>query len=131
MARQTDIMIRIPVAALLVSLLLGAGAVAQPKNQAPFEPSLMRLSEVLGSLHYLGGLCAQPAPKWRELMEKLIVAEAPSEERKAQLTASFNRGYRSFSSIYSTCTDSAKTAFERYRAEGEKLAGETATRFGN
>jgi uncharacterized protein (TIGR02301 family) len=119
----------------LLAAVLGASmasvAHSQPQNQPPFEPSLMRLSEVLGSLHYLKNLCGEPGPQWRELMEKLITAEAPTEARKAQFIASFNRGYRSFASIYSTCTDQAATAFERYRAEGEKLAGETATRFGN
>lgn len=124
-------MIRTFLFAATLSCAMATGAFAQAKNQAPFEPSLLRLSEVLGSLHYLKNLCAEPGTKWRELMEKLIVAEAPNDERKAQFIANFNRGYRSFSSIYSTCTDSAASAFERYRAEGEKLAGETAARFGN
>lgn len=118
---------------LPASLLTIAILTSTPLRAAepPFEPSLLRLSEVLGSLHYLSALCGQEEPQWRELMEKLIAAEAPDEARKARFTASFNRGYRSFASVYTTCTASARTAMQRYQTEGKELAGQTAARFGN
>lgn len=116
-------------AALVVCAATGP---ATAQTQAPpFEPALLRLSELLGALHYLRNLCGEPGTQWRDLMGKLIAAEATTDARKAQFTASFNRGYRSFASSYSTCTSSAVAAFERYRAEGEKLADQTAARFGN
>lgn len=113
--------------------LAAAMALSAPTQAAegPFEPSLLRLSEVLGSLHYLDGLCGKPNPQWRELMEKLLAAEAPDDERRARFIARFNRGYRSFASVYSGCTPSAEAAMARYRQEGEELASQTAARFGN
>lgn len=120
---------------LLASPVLSQPASPTPApraaQQAPFEASLLRLSEVLGSLHYLGNLCGSPGSQWRDMMEKLVAAEAPDEARKARFVASFNRGYRSFAGIYSSCTDSAVASFDRYKAEGETLANETASRFGN
>jgi uncharacterized protein (TIGR02301 family) len=120
--------------AFCLALLLSTAAAtpALPQNQAPFEASLMRLSEVLGSLHYLRNLCGGTSDtQWRDYMQRLLEAESPNDSRRAQLTASFNRGYRSFASIYTSCTDSAAAALERYRAEGEALSRETASRFGN
>ena len=123
-------MIRRTLPAFLLVAVLTAGSPARPA-EAPFEPSLLRLSEVLGSLHYLNTLCKENGPQWRSLMEKLNAAEAPDEARKARFIASFNRGYRSFASVYTTCTASAKTALQRYRSEGQELASQTAARFGN
>jgi uncharacterized protein (TIGR02301 family) len=123
-------MSRLTLSALLVAATLALSGPAS-SAEAPFEPALMRLSEVLGSLHYLHNLCGEPGTQWRALMEKLIAAEAPDEARKARFIASFNRGYRSFASVYATCTDSAAAALQRYRTEGEQLAGQTAARFGN
>ncbi|MBS9719954.1 TIGR02301 family protein [Tianweitania sp. BSSL-BM11] len=123
-------MIRSTLPVLLLAATLGAASPVRAA-EAPFEPSLLRLSEVLGSLHYLDTLCKQDGPQWRGLMEKLVAAEAQDEARKARFIASFNRGYRSFASVYTTCTASAKTALQRYRNEGQELASQTAARFGN
>ena len=64
-------------------------------------------------------------------MEKLISSENPDAERKAKFIASFNRGYRSFQSSYSSCTPSAIEAINRYTAEGERISSEIAGRYGN
>jgi uncharacterized protein (TIGR02301 family) len=57
--------------------------------------------------------------------------EDPEPARRARFIASFNRGYRSFDSIYTTCTDSAVEAIERYMLEGETLTKEIAAKYGN
>ncbi len=121
---------RLTLPALFLAISLSAPPTARAA-EAPFEPALMRLSEVLGSLHYLDNLCGQEKTRWRGLMEKLLTAEAPDDARKARFVANFNRGYRSFASVYSGCTDSAQAALMRYRNEGEDLASQTAARFGN
>ena len=51
--------------------------------------------------------------------------------RRARLTASFNRGYRSFETSYAACTSSALAAIARYMREGEALTRDTAARYGN
>lgn len=118
--------------AMLVLLLATAGAPAQaPAAEAAFEPKLMRLAEVLGSLHYLRNLCGEQGNQWRDEMEKLLAAENPDPARRARFVASFNRGYRSFDEIYATCTASAAQAINRYMKEGETLSRDIASRFGN
>lgn len=99
--------------------------------QSPFEPQLMRLAEILGSLHYLRNLCGEEGQEWRDRMEALLQAEDPDEKRRARFVARFNRGYRSYAGTYSSCTASAVEAIARYMKEGEALSRDTASRFGN
>src|SRR5690606_737608 len=99
--------------------------------EAAYEPELMRLAELLGSLHYLRDLCGDPAPTWRDQMEALLTSENPPPDRRARLVARFNSGFRSFDSIYTSCTPSAVEAIERYMLEGETLSRDIATKFGN
>ena len=118
---------------MLVLTLAASTALAAPARaaEAPFEPGLMRLAEVLGSLHFLRNLCGEKGTQWRAEMEKLIQAENPSPERRARFIASFNRGYRSFDGTYTACTPSATEAISRYMKEGEALSRDIASRFGN
>ncbi|BCG95929.1 TIGR02301 family protein [Mesorhizobium sp. 131-2-1] len=99
--------------------------------EAPFEPGLMRLAEVLGSLHFLRNLCGEKGDQWRVEMEKLLASENPDPERRARFIASFNRGYRSFGGTYTQCTASATEAISRYMKEGETLSRDIASRYGN
>jgi uncharacterized protein (TIGR02301 family) len=117
----------------LAALALAAVTFTGPARavDAPFEGGLLRLSEVLGSLHFLRNLCGEKGDTWRAEMEKLVASENPDPERKAKLYASFNRGYRSFESSYSTCTASATEAISRYMKEGETLTRDIALRYGN
>jgi uncharacterized protein (TIGR02301 family) len=98
---------------------------------APYEPGLMRIAEVMGSLHFLRNLCGDKGDRWRQTMERLLAAENPAPERKARFIASFNRGYRTFESTYTSCTASATEAISRYTLEGENLARDLASRYGN
>jgi uncharacterized protein (TIGR02301 family) len=119
---------------MLVALALFVAATAPLPARAadgPFESGLLRLSEVLGSLHFLRNLCGEKGDKWRAEMEKLLATENPSDTRRARFIASFNRGYRSFEGVYTACTASATEAIRRYMTEGEKLTREISTRYGN
>lgn len=118
----------IAVATLAAALLGGQPAQAA---ESPFEGRLMRLAEILGSLHYLRNLCGEAGQEWRVRMSELIEAENPDEARRVRFVASFNRGYRSFEGTYATCTESAIEAISRYMKEGEDLTRDTASRFGN
>ncbi|MGF7006101.1 TIGR02301 family protein [Aminobacter sp. BE322] len=119
---------------ILFALTLAAsGSLAVPARavEAPFEPGLMRLAEVMGSLHFLRNLCGEKGTQWREQMEKLLQSENPTPERRARFIASFNRGYRSFEGTYTACTASATEAISRYMKEGETLSRDIASRYGN
>ncbi|MDI7861121.1 TIGR02301 family protein [Rhizobiaceae bacterium n13] len=107
--------------------------IAPQEKPAPYDDRLIRLSEILGSVHYLRNLCnPEKEDGWRAAMQQLLDKETSNEpKRRAQLTAAFNRGYRSFASVYTTCTAAAVVAEERYRNEGATLATEIAARFGN
>ncbi|MCV3240121.1 TIGR02301 family protein [Mesorhizobium sp. ZC-5] len=118
-------------AILACCLTLAATAGTARAAEAPFEGRLMRLAEVLGSLHYLRNLCGEAGDKWRGQMEKLLAAENPDPTRRAKFIANFNRGYRSFDEIYVNCTPSATEAISRYMKEGEALTREIAGRYGN
>jgi uncharacterized protein (TIGR02301 family) len=118
------------VMAIAAAPLTAAPAVAA-SAEAPFEQPLMRLAEVLGSLHYLRNLCGETGNQWRGEMEQLLASENPQAERRARFVASFNRGYRSFDGVYVTCTASATEAISRYMKEGEALSRDIATRYGN
>ena len=80
-------------------------AVANPPGPVPYDRDLQRLSEILGSLHFLRAICgSNEGQKWRIEAQAMIDAEAPAGERREQMIASFNRGYRAFEQSYRTCT---------------------------
>jgi uncharacterized protein (TIGR02301 family) len=122
---------RIGSAAALAALLLAGGPKVAGATDGPFEPGLLRLSEVLGSLHFLRNLCGETGEAWRAEMQGLLDSEKPDEARRARFVASFNRGYRSFEGSYTSCTPAAREAIRRYMDEGERLARDIALRYGN
>ena len=81
---------------------------------------------------YLRAICgANEGPKWRNEMQALIDAEAPSGGRRRKIVASFNRGYRGFQQTYRSCTPAADIAIRRYLDEGAKIAREITARYAN
>lgn len=118
-------------AVMLVAMML-AVAPAQSQSAAPFDGDLQRLAEILGALHYLRALCgSNEGQKWREQMEALVEAEAPSGPRRQQMVASFNRGYRGFQQTYRSCTPAADIAIRRYLDEGARIARDITARYAN
>ena len=120
---------------LILCLVLSASLAAPARaidSGALFEAELQRLSEILGALHYLRAVCgANDGAKWRNEMQALIDAEAPSGERRRKIVASFNRGYRGFQQTYRTCTPAADLAIRRYLDEGAKIARDITARYAN
>ena len=104
-----------------------------PQDQpAPYDHDLQRLSEILGALHFLRGICgSNEGQKWRDEAQTLIDAEAPTGDRHDQMVASFNRGYRGFQQSYRACTPAADTVIRRYLEEGAKLARDITARYAN
>lgn len=114
-------------------LIIVALAAAPPVRAAEtgYDERLLRLSEVLGSLHFLRNLCGDPGNQWRERMEAILLSENPEPERRARIIARFNRGYRAYAQGYTTCTDAAVTAIDLYMKEGEALSRDIVARFAN
>lgn len=99
---------------------------------APFDGELQRMSEILGALHYLRGVCGNnEGNKWRSEMQALVDAETPSGERRARMIAAFNRGYNGFQQTYRTCTPAANTAIRRHVEEGARISRDLTARYAN
>jgi uncharacterized protein (TIGR02301 family) len=118
-------------AALIVFACLSGPARTQDAA-APFDGDLQRLAEILGTLHYLRGICgSNEGGKWRNEMQALIDAETPSGDRRARMIAGFNRGYNGFQQTYRTCTPAASVAIRRYIEEGSKISRDLTARYAN
>lgn len=112
-------------AAILACIVLGfaSNAGRAASDLKPYDEKLMRLSEILGAVHYLRELCgANEGQYWRERMRELTEAEGSTALRRAKLARAFNQGYRSYSRTYNTCSPSAQTAITRFLTEGTELS---------
>ena len=119
----------------LAAALLSAPAPLQAQSAAteaaPFEPQLMRLSEIFGALHFLRPLCGeQDQPSWREQMSRFLDAETIDENRRRRFIERFNQGYRGFSAVYRECTEAASLAMAQYLSEGEVIITDVTSRYG-
>ena len=118
----------------VIACLLSSPLRAQSTGDAaaPFDGDLQRLAEILGTLHYLRGICgSNEGGKWRNQMQALIDAETPSGDRRARMIAGFNRGYNGFQQTYRTCTPAALVAIRRYIEEGSKISRDLTARYAN
>jgi uncharacterized protein (TIGR02301 family) len=105
-------------------------AAPAPEPPAAYEGPLLRLSELMGALHYLRGLCGAPdAGMWRQRMTALLDSESGDEARKSRLAGAFNRGYRTYQQTYRSCNASANAVIASYVGEGQKIARDIETRF--
>ena len=110
----------------------GLGPSRAQDAAAPFDGDLQRLAEILGTLHYLRGICgSNEGPKSRNEMQALIDAETPSGDRRARMIAGFNRGYNGFQQSYRICTPAAAVAIRRYIEEGSKISRDLTARYAN
>jgi uncharacterized protein (TIGR02301 family) len=105
--------------------------IAPPTQVVPYDAALLRLAEIMGSLHFLRQLCdGEGSSSWRDQMTALLDAEQPDDQRRARLVDRFNRGFEAFRSVYRGCTDSARLTITRYQDEGSVLAAEIGARYG-
>src|ERR1700741_4694917 len=118
---------------LTVLIVISACLAGPARGQdaaAPFDGDLQRLAEILGTLHYLRGICGtNEGGKWRNQMQALIDAETPSGDRRARMIAGFNRGYNGFQQTYRTCTPAASVAIRRYIEEGSRISRDLTARY--
>lgn len=98
---------------------------------SPYEPDLLRLAEIMGSLAYLRDLCGGPeAAGWRDKMAALLESEGRSPARKERLAGAYNRGFRAYALTHRACSPTAEEATARLGLDGEKLSRALAGRFG-
>ena len=93
------------------------------QDDKPYDNKLLRLSEILGAIHYLRELCgAGEGQVWRKQMKEIIDSEGTTAIRRAKLVKGFNKGYRGYRRTYRTCTEPAKTAIDRFMDEGVAIS---------
>lgn len=120
---------RAGLAALALACLAAQAPAHAQIDSRPYDEKLLRLSELLGAIHYLRELCgATDGQLWRERMRELIDADgAGSALRRSRLTKSFNTGYRSYRRSYQTCSSTAQATLNRFMAEGLELSETLST----
>ncbi|WP_455466570.1 TIGR02301 family protein [Bartonella sp. B39] len=116
---------------ILINIIFLTLTPAFAQQSPPYETKLLRLAEILGSLHYLQNLCSTPTNKWYGYMNALIEAEQPMPQRRAYFYEAFNGAYRAFSENYHHCTQSAIEANQRYIKEGRALSESLLTNYNN
>jgi uncharacterized protein (TIGR02301 family) len=118
------------VSVLCLTLLPGM-ARAETVEPPPYEDQLLRLSEILGAVHYLRQLCgAGEGNLWRDEMQALIDSEGLDPTRRARFVDRFNRGYESYRAVYRTCTPAATETIGLYMDEGARIARDITSRYG-
>ena len=114
----------VPILALLHPAILTADlARAASEDVKPYDEKLLRLSEILGAVHFLRELCgADEGQRWRQQMADLVEADGGTGLRRVRLTNGFNKGYRGYRRTYQTCNSSAQSQLTRFLAEGADVA---------
>lgn len=111
----------------LAAILLFANSIPSTAqlstDDRPYDDKLLRLSEILGAIHYLRELCgAREGQTWRNQMRDLIELEGTTAIRRAKLVKGFNKGYRGYRRTYRSCTEPARIAIDRFMDEGATIA---------
>ena len=109
--------------AILVLSVPQPGFAQLSADDRPYDDKLLRLSEILGAVHYLRELCgAREGQIWRDQMKDLVDSEGTTAIRRAKLVQGFNKGYRGYRRTYRSCTEPAKLAIDRFMEEGAAIA---------
>jgi uncharacterized protein (TIGR02301 family) len=107
-----------------------APAPAAAPEPPPYEPQLLRLSELMGALSYLRDLCGLgDGAKFRAEMTALLESDPEISARRDVLAGAFNRGFRDYELTYRTCTPIADAIVTRFLDESSRLAAEVANRY--
>lgn len=105
-------------AALCVALSTGTAA---QSSQARRE--LVRLSEILGSLHHLRGNCLRSEHnEWQQSYQRLLRLQNPGTGLKHEMNQAFNSGYNYYHRNYPSCDPNAAQVARDLAREGERLS---------
>ena len=66
-------------ASVFLSVFAVQIATAEPSDP-PYQEKLERLSEIIGSVHFLRNLCGETSNIWRDKMDQLLEAENPASD---------------------------------------------------
>ena len=102
-----------------------------PAEPPPYEPQLLRMAEVIGTLSYLRDLCGDgDGATFRSKFASLLETEGNTPSRRETLAGAFNRGLRDYELTYRTCTPAAREIIARFLDEAARIARDVANRYG-
>ncbi len=108
-----------------------AASAPAPAPAPPYEPQLLRLAEMMGSLAFLRDLCGEgDGASFRDKMATLLNADGVSNSQRDLLAGAYNKGFQDYETTYRACTPNAHVVMSRYLSETTKLAAELAGRYG-
>ncbi len=108
---------------VVILALAKPATAAQIGDERSYDARLMRLSEILGAVHYLRELCdGKDGQRWRDAVNELIKTEGSSALRRATIAQRFNLGYRSYRRTYRKCTPSAQSTITRFFKEAVDIS---------
>ncbi|MFM9975819.1 MAG: TIGR02301 family protein, partial [Beijerinckiaceae bacterium] len=101
-----------------------------PEPPSAYEPDMLRLAEVLGTLSYLTTLCVQSGSEsWQQRMTQLLDAEGTTPQRKERLAGAYNRGYIGHQPAHRVCSERSRLVIDRLLEQGQKITRDLATRY--
>lgn len=110
-------------AAMVAAMPLASATSAPKGDERAYDVRLMRLSEILGAVHYLRELCdGKDGMRWRDAVNDLIKTEGKTALRRATIAQRFNLGYRSYRRTYRKCTPSAENTIARFFKEAIEIS---------
>jgi uncharacterized protein (TIGR02301 family) len=125
------------ISVLAALIWLGASCAALAQESTPTlqrsqgettQQRLLRLSELLGELHYVRSLCEPNDPGfWRDRMNEMIRLEKPPIQQRNNMINQFNAGYTSASYRFTACTAQAKSYASTAAREGQSIAQQLGT----
>ena len=97
----------------------------------PYEPQLLRMAEVIGTLSYLRDLCGEgDGATFRAKFASLLETEGNTPSRRETLAGAFNRGLRDYELTYRTCTPAAREIIAHFLDEAARIARDVANQYG-
>lgn len=117
--------------AMALALMLGCAAASLPAHadnaQDNLTAGLVRLAEILGSVHHLREVCgADEGALWRNKMIDMMNVASLDAEARQRMISHFNEAYYRAQSMFPECSGSAAAQSNALFDEGRKLAASLA-----
>lgn len=111
------------ISAVCAALIASGPALAQSAPRVSPAPSVERLAEIMGSVHYLQFTCLPGESQvWRDRMSRLLELEAPQAgARRQSFVRAFNRGFTAEKRRNGACADIAASE-QRLALAGRRVA---------
>lgn len=100
-----------------------------------FEPQLLKMAELMGSLAFLADICpdgdgkTQSGQIWRDKTALLMEAETSGLRLKGLMAGAYNRGYSELEVNYKGCAEPALALYEHDLEVVHKLSQDLTRRY--